>query len=152
MPIKSGLAHSNRRFCACRMFTDCPIGIPPASSYHLRSHRLHPALHTLQTTRSPSIIRPFSHTQSDMALATVTPSRARFDAPFPGTISRPEFHQTEGRSMADQLPSINFGFDDLRERMMQFTARFDEFIERGRKRVLEERNHFRLNVAEIQGT
>ena len=36
--------------------------------------------------------------------------------------------------------------------MMQFTARFDDFIERGRKRVLEERNHFRLNVAEVQGT
>jgi len=54
--------------------------------------------------------------------------------------------------MADQLPSINFGFDDLRERMMQFTSRFDDFIEKGRKRVLEERNHFRLNVAEVQGT
>jgi len=86
-----------------------------------------------------------------MASATLTPSHARFGASFSGNVSRPEFHQTEGLSMADQLPSINFGFDDLRERMMQFTARFDEFIERGRKRVLEERNHFRLNVAEIQG-
>ena len=54
--------------------------------------------------------------------------------------------------MADSLPSINFGFDELRERMSLFTARFDEFIERGRKRVLEERNHFRLNIAELQGT
>jgi kinetochore protein Spc25 len=54
-------------------------------------------------------------------------------------------------SMADQLPSINFGFDDLRSRMNQFTARFDEFIEKGRKRVLEERNQFRINVAEVQG-
>ncbi|KAF2277350.1 uncharacterized protein EI97DRAFT_449503 [Westerdykella ornata] len=53
-------------------------------------------------------------------------------------------------SMADQLPSINFGFDDLRSRMNQFTQRFDEFIEKGRKRVLEERNQFRMNVAEIQ--
>ena len=53
--------------------------------------------------------------------------------------------------MLDTLPSIHFGFDDLRERMAQFTVRFDDFIERGRKRVLEERNHFRLNLAELQG-
>ena len=54
--------------------------------------------------------------------------------------------------MADQLPSINFGFDDLRSRMNQFTARFDSFIETGRRRVLEERNQFRMNVAEHHGT
>ncbi len=54
-------------------------------------------------------------------------------------------------SMAEKLPSINFGFDDLRERMAQFTAKFDAFIEQGRKRVLEERNQFRMNVAELQG-
>ncbi|TWU71628.1 kinetochore-associated Ndc80 complex subunit spc25 [Metarhizium rileyi] len=55
-----------------------------------------------------------------------------------------------GPSAADTLPSINFGFDDLRDRMAKFTAKFDEFIERGRKRVLEERNQFRLNVVELQ--
>ncbi|CAK7562862.1 MAG: kinetochore-associated Ndc80 complex subunit spc25 [Sporothrix epigloea] len=55
-----------------------------------------------------------------------------------------------GPSMADQLPSIEFGFDALRERMTRFTARFDSFIEQGRKRVLEERNQFRMNVAELQ--
>lgn len=54
-------------------------------------------------------------------------------------------------SMADSLPSINFGFDELRDRMAKFSARFDTFIEQGRKRVLEERNHFRMNVAELQG-
>lgn len=54
-------------------------------------------------------------------------------------------------SMADQLPSINFGFDDLRSRMSQFTTRFDAFIENGRRRVLEERNSFRMNVAELHG-
>lgn len=53
--------------------------------------------------------------------------------------------------MLDSLPNVNFGYDDLRERMAQFTARFDDFIDRGRKRVLEERNHFRLNLAELQG-
>ncbi|KIH91537.1 kinetochore protein Spc25, fungi type [Sporothrix brasiliensis 5110] len=57
---------------------------------------------------------------------------------------------TTGPSMADQLPSIDFGFDALRERMARFTVRFDGFIEQGRKRVLEERNQFRMNVAELQ--
>lgn len=54
-------------------------------------------------------------------------------------------------SMADQLPSVNFNFEDLRERMSRFTARFDEFIDRGRKRVLEEKNQFRMSLAELQG-
>lgn len=53
--------------------------------------------------------------------------------------------------MLDTLPSVDFGYDGLREQMARFTARFDDFIERGRKRVLEERNHFRLGLAEIQG-
>lgn len=54
-------------------------------------------------------------------------------------------------SMADSLPSINFGFDDLRDRMARFTEKFDTFIAKGRKQVLEERNNFRINVAELQG-
>jgi kinetochore protein Spc25, fungi type len=57
--------------------------------------------------------------------------------------SRPRF--------ADTLPPTNFGFDDLRERMNKFTLRFDAFIERERKRVLDERNRFRMDVAELQG-
>jgi kinetochore protein Spc25 len=57
-----------------------------------------------------------------------------------------------GPSLADTLPNINFGFDELRDRMAKFTAKFDAFIEQGRKRVLEERNQFRMNVAELQGT
>lgn len=53
-------------------------------------------------------------------------------------------------SIADSLPNINFGFEDLRDRMARFTDRFDDFIAKGRKRVLEERNQFRINVAELQ--
>lgn len=53
--------------------------------------------------------------------------------------------------MAETLPTINFGFDELRSRMNTFTQRFDDFIERGRKRVLEERNQFRMSVAQVQG-
>ncbi|KAF2866332.1 chromosome segregation protein Spc25-domain-containing protein [Massariosphaeria phaeospora] len=68
--------------------------------------------------------------------------------PSLSTSMRAPSHDTP--SMADQLPSINFGFEDLRSRMNQFTARFDDFVEKGRKKVLEERNNFRANVGEIQ--
>ncbi len=53
--------------------------------------------------------------------------------------------------MAETLPTVDFNFDELRQRMAQFTQRFDEFIERGRKRVLEEKNAFRMNVADLEG-
>lgn len=59
-------------------------------------------------------------------------------------------HSSSAPSMADTLPSISFGFDELRERMAKFTYRFDDFIAEGRKRVLEERNQFRMKVAELQ--
>jgi kinetochore protein Spc25 len=62
---------------------------------------------------------------------------------------RPPLSSAHAPSMADSLPSINFGFDELRDRMAKFTVKFDAFIETGRKRVLEERNQFRMNVAEL---
>ena len=52
---------------------------------------------------------------------------------------------------ATQLPSVDFNFEDLRQRMAAFTVKFDAFIERGRKRVLEERNEFRGRLGEIAG-
>lgn len=64
---------------------------------------------------------------------------------------RPPLLSAHAPSMADTLPKIAFGFDDLRERMAQFTDRFDDFIAKGQKRVLEERNRFRINIAELQG-
>lgn len=64
---------------------------------------------------------------------------------------RPPLTTADAPSMADSLPSINFGFEDLRNRMAQFSMQFDAFIERGRKQVLEERNQFRINLAELQG-
>jgi kinetochore protein Spc25, fungi type len=74
-----------------------------------------------------------------------------FEPTLSTSLNRPPMAATT-LSMADSLPNINFGFDDLRDRMAQFTAKFDAFIEQGRKRVLEERNQFRMNVAELQGT
>ncbi|RCI17080.1 hypothetical protein L249_3259 [Ophiocordyceps polyrhachis-furcata BCC 54312] len=72
-----------------------------------------------------------------------------FEPCLSSSISRQSLAHT-GVSAADSLPSINFGFDDLRERMAKFSAKFDAFIEHGRKRVLEERAQFRLSVAELQ--
>lgn len=81
-----------------------------------------------------------------MAAVPATPSR------FGNSFSASQApYGAEAPSMADSLPSVDFGFNDLRERMTAFTARFDDFIERGRKRVLEERNVFRMNVAELEG-
>ena len=51
-----------------------------------------------------------------------------------------------------QLPNVDFNFEDLRQRMSAFTVKFDAFIERGRKRVLEERNEFRERLGELAGT
>lgn len=53
--------------------------------------------------------------------------------------------------MAATLPPINFGFEELRDRMVRFTVNFDEYIERNRKRILEERNEFAKNVVEDKG-
>ncbi|POS79122.1 hypothetical protein DHEL01_v202480 [Diaporthe helianthi] len=60
-------------------------------------------------------------------------------------------HTMAAPSVADSLPSTNFGFDELRDRMARFTAKFDAFIEQGRKRVLEEKNQFVMQVTELQG-
>lgn len=73
-----------------------------------------------------------------------------YEPALSASLSRTHLNQ-DGPSMAEQLPSVNFNFDDLREHMNRFTSRFDEFIEKGRKRVLEERNQFRMNVTELQG-
>ncbi len=82
--------------------------------------------------------------QSILDMATI------FESSLSTSITRPPF-STDAPSMADTLPSVNFGFDELRDRMARFTVKFDDFIEKGRKRVLEERNQFRINVAELQG-
>ncbi|OJJ83305.1 kinetochore Spc25 family protein [Aspergillus glaucus CBS 516.65] len=73
-----------------------------------------------------------------------------FDPSLSTSGMRPPLLTADAPSMADSLPSINFGFEDLRNRMAQFSMQFDAFIERGRKQVLEERNQFRINLAELQ--
>ena len=74
-----------------------------------------------------------------------------FETSISGNAARQSFMTSGNISMAETLPSINFGFDDLRDRMAKFTVRFDQFIAEGRKRVLEERNQFRSQMAELEG-
>jgi hypothetical protein len=76
---------------------------------------------------------------------------AAFEPSLSTSTMRPPLSSADALSMADSLPSINFGFDELRDRMAKFTVKFDAFIEQGRKRVLEERNQFRMNIAELHG-
>lgn len=65
---------------------------------------------------------------------------------------RPPLLSTHAPSSAtSSLPSITCNFDDLRERMASFTDRFDDFIARNRRRLLEEHNQFQQTVADIQG-
>jgi hypothetical protein len=90
----------------------------------------------------------YNNTERRKTTILPTSNMATFE-PSLSTTMRASSHDVP--SMADQLPSINFGFDDLRSRMNQFTARFDAFIETGRRRVLEERNQFRMNIAELHG-
>ncbi|KAH7366788.1 chromosome segregation protein Spc25-domain-containing protein [Plectosphaerella cucumerina] len=70
-----------------------------------------------------------------------------FEPSMSSSLSKPPM---AGPSIADTLPSINFGFEELRERMNKFTVKFDAFIEQGRKRVLEERNQFHMSIAELE--
>ncbi|KAL0940617.1 kinetochore protein spc25 [Colletotrichum truncatum] len=71
-----------------------------------------------------------------------------FESSLSASINRQSLMATP--SVADTLPNANFGFDELRDRMSKFSSKFDIFIEQGRKRVLEERNQFRMNIAELQ--
>ena len=90
--------------------------------------------------------------QLHRSTASSTHMAVAIEHSFSASVIRPPLASAEAPSVADSLPSANFGFDDLRDRMARFTVRFDDFIEKGRKRVLEERNQFRMNVAELQGT
>lgn len=55
-------------------------------------------------------------------------------------------------NIAAQLPNVNFGFDELKERMAKFTAAFDEFIEKRREKALEARTAFGRDLADLNGT
>jgi hypothetical protein len=107
----------------------------PGFVYIRLSHRQYP----ITTSSSPTSTQDHSNMAATMS----------YEPTLSMSLSRT--HLADAPSMADQLPSVNFNFEDLRDRMARFTSRFDDFIEKGRKRVLEERNQFRMSVAELQG-
>ncbi|KAF3936375.1 hypothetical protein ABW19_dt0200417 [Dactylella cylindrospora] len=53
-------------------------------------------------------------------------------------------------NIAAQLPSVNFGFEELKERMNKFTMAFDEFVEKRREKALEDRTNFARDLADIK--
>lgn len=79
-----------------------------------------------------------------MVYSTSGPSRA-------ASGMRPPLASADAPSMADSLPSINFGFEDLRDRMAQFTTKFDVAIAHSRKQVHEDRDQFHAKLTELQG-
>ena len=77
---------------------------------------------------------------------------ALFESSISASVIKPPLASATAPSMADSLPDINFGFDELREQMEHFTEKFDAFIADGRKRVLDERNEYRRRMAELEGS
>ena len=75
-----------------------------------------------------------------------------FESSLSASTMRPPLSTALAPSLAESLPTVNFGFDELRQQMATFTDHFDSFIAKQRKRVLEERNQFRIAVAELQGS
>ena len=87
-------------------------------------------------------------------MATTVPSFSTSTSSLRGSQSQP--HPQPAFSYSDshltQLPNGEIPFEDLRKRMAEFTVKFDAFIEKGRKRVLEERNDFKARLSELNGT
>ncbi|OJD35524.1 kinetochore protein spc25 [Diplodia corticola] len=75
---------------------------------------------------------------------------AAFEPSLSASAMRAPLSSADAPSMADSLPSVNFGFDNLRQHMAAFQTRFDDYIAQGRRRMREEKNQFYLNIAEMQ--
>lgn len=102
--------------------------------------------HNCQQTQQSYI----QYTLFKMATLTMSSSHAGPDA-FSHSMRHTSHSTTAPHSAtADTLPSIDFGFDNLRRDMSQFRLQFDDFIERGRRRVLAERSQFQAKIADIQ--
>ncbi|KAF3907263.1 hypothetical protein ABW20_dc0107268 [Dactylellina cionopaga] len=55
-------------------------------------------------------------------------------------------------NIAAQLPTVSFGFDELKERMAKFTMAFDDFIEKRREKSLEARTNYARDLADLNET
>ena len=87
-----------------------------------------------------------------MATSVATPNFSASTSSFRASQATASMSPSYSDNPITQLPRVDFNFEDLRQRMAAFTVKFDAFIERGRKRVLEERNEFRGRLSELSGT
>src|ERR1700733_104580 len=85
-----------------------------------------------------------------MAATTAAPNFSTSTSSFRASQNGPRSPSYSDNALT-QLPHVDFNFEDLRQRMNAFTVKFDAFIEKGRKRVLEERNEFRGRLGELSG-
>jgi hypothetical protein len=85
-----------------------------------------------------------------MATTVATPNFSTSTSSFLASQNGPKSPSYSDNPLT-QLPRVDFNFEDLRQRMNAFTVKFDAFIEKGRKRVLEERNEFRGRLGELSG-
>lgn len=56
-----------------------------------------------------------------------------------------------GSSLATSLPGADLGTAELRAQMAAFTAKFDDFTDRRKRAVLEDKNDFQRTVERIKG-
>ncbi|KAL9108831.1 MAG: hypothetical protein Q9227_006488 [Pyrenula ochraceoflavens] len=86
-----------------------------------------------------------------MATSILTPSHAHHGRSL-STSGTPAHYSSpaDASSIINTLPSIDFGFDDLKSRMAAFTHKFDAFIEKSRRQVLDDRNTFRARMGELR--
>jgi hypothetical protein len=100
-------------------------------------------------SENPLHNRPWQTMAATIATPNFSTSTSSFRASQNGP---PPMSPAYSDNPLTQLPRVDFNFEDLRQRMTAFTAKFDAFIEKGRKRVLEERNEFRGRLGELSGT
>jgi len=139
---------------ADRLVINIYTALPPPLSFKLGSN--------LQRQRCSNTHQPANH----LHFTDSSPAISKNGKPMATTVAPPNFSTSTSSFRASQngpksppysdnpltqLPRVDFNFEDLRQRMNAFTVKFDAFIEKGRKRVLEERNEFRGRLGELSG-
>lgn len=127
----------------------CPSNKPLNNIYNLLRASYHDPpqnTHSIQPT-----VNPQEHQQQSLPkMATVTLPPTFADSTLNLSSLRPPLTSAHPERLSDQLPpQIDFGFDDLRNTMSTFTKRFNDYIERGRRQLLNERNAHRMHLSSL---
>jgi hypothetical protein len=128
--------------------------LPPHLNFKLGSnlqrHHCSNAYQNPQTTSTHSLFICDFQKEKPMATTVAPPNFSASTSSFRASQNGPKSPPYSDNPLT-QLPHVDFNFEDLRQRMNAFTVKFDAFIEKGRKRVLEERNEFRGRLGELSG-